>query len=197
MASAAPFPNIYTRRLVADTAAKGCDICYKHSTTVLITPDKQDFFYVCPTHLKDANFANPIVDQAAIDAKKKKELDDEVERVKKEYEERQKRKKDKEKEEAKDGDGKDDKDKEKKGEEAKDDGEKDSKKDEPSAKDNANKSDSPVTPPAGEEPRVFALRQGFYNARVDKKRQMETNRRNRERLTDPNFFPAVPKGKPV
>lgn len=37
----------------------------------------------------------------------------------------------------------------------------------------------------------------FYNARVDRKRQMETNRRNRERLMDPNFFPAVPKGKPV
>ncbi|EJT70321.1 hypothetical protein GGTG_12493 [Gaeumannomyces tritici R3-111a-1] len=194
MASAAPFPNVYTRRLVADTAAKGCDICYKPSTTVLITPNKQDFFYVCPIHLKDANFASPIVDQAAIDAKNKKELDDEVERLKKEYEERQKKKKEKE-EEAKEGDGKNDKDKEKK-EEEKDD-KKDSKKDEPSAKDNASKSDGPATPPAGEEPRVFALRQGFYNARVDKKRQIETNRRNRERLTDPNFFPAVPKGKPV
>lgn len=133
MASAAPFPNVYTRRLVADTAAKGCDICYKPSTTVLITPDKLDFFYVCPVHLQDANFASPIVDQAAIDAKKKKELDDEVERVKKEYEERQKRKKDKEKEQAKEGDGKnDDKDKEKKEEDGKDDSKKDSKKDEPS-----------------------------------------------------------------
>jgi len=35
------FENVYMHRKVADTAAKGCDICYKLSTSVLITPDKQ------------------------------------------------------------------------------------------------------------------------------------------------------------
>ncbi|KAM5369094.1 hypothetical protein ACJZ2D_009189 [Fusarium nematophilum] len=38
---ATQFPNIYTHRKVADTAAKACDICYKSSTSVLITPDKK------------------------------------------------------------------------------------------------------------------------------------------------------------
>ena len=36
-----PFPNLYTHRKVADTAAKACDICYKSSTSVLITPDQK------------------------------------------------------------------------------------------------------------------------------------------------------------
>ncbi|PCD34836.1 hypothetical protein AU210_007431 [Fusarium oxysporum f. sp. radicis-cucumerinum] len=45
---ATTFPNIYTLRKVAETAAKACDICYKSSTSVLITPDQKDFFFVCP-----------------------------------------------------------------------------------------------------------------------------------------------------
>lgn len=56
----------------------------------------QDFFYVCPAHLKESSFCTPIVDQAAVEAKKKKELEEEVERVKKEYEEKQRKKKEKE-----------------------------------------------------------------------------------------------------
>ncbi|KAK2934852.1 VPS4-associated protein 1 [Fusarium oxysporum f. sp. vasinfectum] len=39
---ATTFPNIYTLRKVAETAAKACDICYKSSTSVLITPDQKD-----------------------------------------------------------------------------------------------------------------------------------------------------------
>ncbi|KAK7733118.1 hypothetical protein SLS53_008306 [Cytospora paraplurivora] len=70
----ASFPNVYAHRKVAEAAAKGCDLCYRPSTSVLVTAEKQ----------------------AAIDAKKKKELEAEVERVKKEYEERQRKKKDKE-----------------------------------------------------------------------------------------------------
>jgi hypothetical protein len=60
----------------------------------------QDFFYVCPSHLKDTGFCTPVVDQAALEAKKKRELDEEVARVKKEYEEKQQKKKEKEKKEA-------------------------------------------------------------------------------------------------
>lgn len=51
---------------------------------------------MCPSHLKDRNFCAPIIDTAAVEAKKKKEMDEELERVKKEYEERQRKKKEKE-----------------------------------------------------------------------------------------------------
>ena len=33
------FQNVYTHRKVAETAAKGCEICYKPSSSVLATPD--------------------------------------------------------------------------------------------------------------------------------------------------------------
>jgi hypothetical protein len=35
------FPNIYAHRKVADTKAKSCDICFKISSSVLITPDNK------------------------------------------------------------------------------------------------------------------------------------------------------------
>jgi hypothetical protein len=64
----------------------------------------QDFFYVCPAHLKEKGFCSPIIDEAAVAAKKKKEMGAEIERVKKEFEEKQKKKKEKEKEKGKDKD---------------------------------------------------------------------------------------------
>ena len=67
---------------------------------------------MCPAHLKDKGFCDPIIDEAAVAAKKKREMDAEVERVKKEFEEKQKKKKDKEKEKEKEKD----KDKDKKDE---------------------------------------------------------------------------------
>ncbi|KAE8390635.1 VPS4-associated protein 1 [Aspergillus alliaceus] len=93
------FQNIYHLRRVADTAAKSCYVCYKPSSSVLITPDNKDFFYVCPIHLKDRHFCTPIVDTEEQEKKKKEEaLAQEIEKVKKEYEEKQKRKKGKAKE---------------------------------------------------------------------------------------------------
>lgn len=78
----------------------------------------QDFFYVCPSHLKEPSFCTPIIDQAAVEAKKKKELDEEVERVKKEYEEKQRKKKEKEEaEKSKEQDKDKEKEKEKESEE--------------------------------------------------------------------------------
>jgi hypothetical protein len=47
-----------------------------------------------------------------------------------------------------------------------------------------------------EEPRVFALKKAFYQQRIDKKRNAEVAKRNRERLQNPNLFPQVPKGLP-
>jgi chromatin remodeling complex protein RSC6 len=81
-----------------------------HSLTLAV--HFQDWFYVCPAHLKDTGFCTPKIDQAAIEARKKRELEEEIERVKKEYEEKQKRKKEKEakgdkKDEAGDKEGKD------------------------------------------------------------------------------------------
>ncbi|KAF3006395.1 hypothetical protein E8E14_008967 [Neopestalotiopsis sp. 37M] len=176
------FPNVWHHRKVAESSAKGCDICYKPSTSVLVTPEKQDFFYVCPAHLKDTRFATPIVDEAAIAAKKKKEMDEELERVKKEYEEKQKKKQEKSK-----GDDKsksDDKDKDEKADET---------KDESKSKDEAK---SEAATPKEEEPRVFSLAKSFYQGRLTKKHQAELAKRNRERMATPGFFPSVPKDAP-
>ncbi|PQE26261.1 VPS4-associated 1 protein [Rutstroemia sp. NJR-2017a BBW] len=147
----ASFPNIWTHRKVADTAAKSCEICYKPSTK---------------------------------------------------FEEKQKKRKEKEKE--------DEKDKEKDEKEKKDgEKEKEKKTDEklsilasnlptrshPQSKPETPK--SPATPSTqDEEPRVFALKAAFYQQRIDKKRNAEIARRNRERLQNPNLFPQVPKGLP-
>ncbi|KAB5528023.1 VPS4-associated protein 1 [Coniochaeta sp. 2T2.1] len=176
------FPNNYIHRKVAEISQKSCEICFKLSTSVLITPDNKDFFYVCPSHLKDTGFCTPVVDQAALEAKKKKELEAEVERVKKEYEEKQRKKKEKKK----DAEKSDDKGKDK--ESKKDEDKKDKK-----ATPEASKAKSPEPE---EEPRVFELKRMFYQQRIDKKRQAEIAKRNRERLQNPSFFPSVPKGLP-
>ncbi|KAK3388751.1 VPS4-associated protein 1 [Sordaria brevicollis] len=186
------FPNLYTHRKVAENKSKSCDICYRLSTSVLITPDNKDFFYICPSHLKETSFCTPKIDTEAIEARKKKELEEEIERVKKEYEEKQKKKQEKGKEAEKEK-GKDKKEDEK----SKD---KDEKKDE---KDQEKSKDSRITsregtksPPVEEEPRTFELRPTFYQQRLLKKRQAEIAKRNRERLQDPTFFPSVPKNLP-
>jgi ATP-dependent Clp protease ATP-binding subunit ClpA len=62
----------------------------------------QDFFYICPIHLKDRGFCSPIVDaEQAAKKKKEEELAREIEKVKQEYEEKQKLKREKEKEKEK------------------------------------------------------------------------------------------------
>ncbi|KAG6038822.1 hypothetical protein E4U41_003608, partial [Claviceps citrina] len=93
-----PFPNLYTHRKVADTAAKACDVCYKPSSSVLITADKKvmgaDFFYVCPAHLQDTYFCTPKIDEPALQARREKALAAETEKLKREYQERQQKKRD-------------------------------------------------------------------------------------------------------
>ncbi|KAI0451874.1 DUF1742-domain-containing protein [Xylaria acuta] len=187
-------PNIWHHRKVADTSAKGCEICFKPSTSVLITPDKQDFFYVCPAHLKDRGFCSPIIDHDAVAAKKKKEMDEEVERLKKEYEEKQRKKKEKEAEKGKDKDKDQEKDKNDTKGKGKDE-EKDEKK-EDSTSNAKGKPDDKSQPDVEEEPRVFALQRTFHQQRIDRKRQAEIAKRNRERLSNPNLFPSVPKDLP-
>lgn len=35
------FPNIYSHRKVAETSARACEICFKLSTSVLVTPENK------------------------------------------------------------------------------------------------------------------------------------------------------------
>ncbi|KAJ6440628.1 AAA-ATPase vps4-associated protein 1 domain-containing protein [Purpureocillium lavendulum] len=180
------FPNVYTHRKVAEASARACDICYKPSTSVLITPDKKDFFYVCPVHLKDKNFATPKIDEEAVKAKREKELAEETEKLKKEYEERQRKKKEKESKK------KDDKDKDK----DKDRDDKDAKDDDKDKDKDGNEKDEGTSTPQEEEPRVFELKSAFYQQRLLKKRQAEAAKRDRERVSQPGYFPSVPRDMP-
>ncbi|KAG6000279.1 hypothetical protein E4U54_001479 [Claviceps lovelessii] len=181
-----PFPNLYTHRKVAETAAKACDVCYKPSSSVLITADKKDFFYICSTHLKDTYFCTPKIDEAAIKARREKALAEETEKLKKEYQERQRRKK--EKEEAK-----------KKNEEV----DKGKTKDEDAIKDvksdqkgDGQKVDKSEGEDQTEDPRIFELKSVFYQQRLQRRRQVEAAKRDRERAAQPGYFPSVPSGPP-
>ncbi|EGW33896.1 uncharacterized protein SPAPADRAFT_70142 [Spathaspora passalidarum NRRL Y-27907] len=73
MNKAPPFPNKYNIRLVAANDSKSCTICYKPSTTVLVSDNQADFFYTCPQHLLDEHFATPIQPQSYLDLVKQKE----------------------------------------------------------------------------------------------------------------------------
>jgi hypothetical protein len=53
-----------------------------------------------------------------------------------------------------------------------------------------------VTAAPDEVPRIFALKKSFYQQRIDKKRNSEIAKRNRERLQNPSLFPQVPKDLP-
>ncbi|KAE8364821.1 VPS4-associated protein 1 [Aspergillus caelatus] len=195
------FQNIYHLRRVADTAAKACYVCHKPSSSVMITPDNKlgwygtalvtslkDFFYICPIHLKDRHFCSPIVDTEEEEKKKKEEaLAKEIEKVKKEYEERQKKKKEKSKEKKSDEESK------------KEEGSSTDKKADNDEKEQDDKieslkksAQSTSTSTSDDGPRIFALHKNFYQMRIDRLRNLEAAKRNRQRLQDPSFFPSVP-----
>ncbi|KAJ5214388.1 hypothetical protein N7449_001557 [Penicillium cf. viridicatum] len=190
--------NVYHVRRVADTSAKACLICYKPSTSVMITPDNKDFFYVCPAHLQDKHFCSPIVDTEG-QAKRLKEeaMAKEIEKIKKEYEEKQRRKKEREKASSKDN--KEEKDKGK-------DEPKDKNKDasESNVNDEKDRDDKIASIQKGsgtetksdDSPRVFSLHKNFYQMRIDRLRNIEMAKRNQERSRQPSLFPSVPSGNP-
>ncbi|KAL2110785.1 hypothetical protein VUR80DRAFT_714 [Thermomyces stellatus] len=186
------FPNVYAHRKVAETAKRGCDVCFRPTSSVLLSEgtDTKDFFFVCPAHLTDRKFCTPIVDENAAEARKKKAMEEEMERVKREYEEK-KRKKDAEKE--KRGENSEEKDGEKEKDKSKNEREKEGDKAN-DGRDSEKGGSSPSTP--SEEPRFFALHSVFFNQRVQKRREAEMAKRNRERLQQPNLFPSVPKNLP-
>ncbi|KAJ0420740.1 DUF1742-domain-containing protein [Aspergillus carlsbadensis] len=194
---ATTLPNTWHLRRVAEAAAKSCLICHKPSSSVLITPNNKDFFYVCPIHLQDRHFCSPIVDAEEEAAKKKAEgMAREIEKVKLEYEEKQRRKQEKGKEKKKDKD--DSKDDAKDSKDSKDgfaNGEAENKDEkERDEKIEAIKKAQGTGTPTDDSPRIFALHKNFYQMRIDRMRNMEAAKRNRQRLQDPSYFPSVPSG---
>lgn len=204
--------NIWHLRKVADTSAKACMICFKPSSSVLITPDNKDFFYICPAHLKDPNFCAPTESEAAsiAERKRKEDLNREIEKIKQEYDAKLRKKEEKRKA--------------KKADKAKDDANKDKDK-ESDAADEKEKDDkikaltanqgATASAQVEDGPRIFALKKcvssnppsalpttqltycrHFYQLRVEKVRNAEIARRNRDRLRNPALFPSVPSGPP-
>lgn len=82
------FPNQYQTRMVAEKDSKACTLCFKPSTTVLISQNKVDFFYVCPLHLKDEHFCRPVhPDEYKELETKRDELETKIGRTRKRVEE--------------------------------------------------------------------------------------------------------------
>ena len=98
--------NLYHRRLVAESGAKACWICYRPSSTVLITPENDDWFHICPGHLKDTKFATAKDAEDLAEKKRQEELEKEIEAVKKEFEEKMRKKLDRRKQKEYEKEGK-------------------------------------------------------------------------------------------
>ncbi|KAI9676769.1 MAG: hypothetical protein M1829_002864 [Trizodia sp. TS-e1964] len=181
------FPNIWHLRRVGVGASKACWICFKPTSEVLITPDNKDFFYICAGHLKDPGFCSPTVDEAAVAKKKKREeMEREIELLKRAYAEKQAKKEANAKQKDKDKDKDRDKDREKVEER---------RAGEAISKDKTGS--EPDDPAALDEDaaRIFALHKNFYQMRIDRLRNVEIARRNRDRLKNPTTFPSVPAGE--
>jgi len=185
--------NLYHRRLVAESAAKSCWICYKPSSTVLITPDQDDYFYICPGHLKDAKFATAKDAEDVAERKRKEELDKEIEAVKAEFAEKMKKKMDRRKQKEYEKDGK--KEKAEKKEEGKED-DADEKAKEEKVRELEGEKDPTKAKVEVEGPRIFELQKQFWGMRLQKKRDAEVAKRNRERLRAQGGLPSVPQGFP-
>ncbi|KAK3670495.1 hypothetical protein LTR78_009599 [Recurvomyces mirabilis] len=186
--------NLYHRRLVAEKSAKACWICYKPSSTVLITPNQDDWFHICAGHLIDSKFAIAKDADDIAERKRKEEIDKEIQVVKAEFEEKMRKKmarrKQKEYEKDKDGKKKDEADTNAKTEDEKEEKEKEEKLKELEGK----KDPAAMEKTMIDGPRVFELQKQFWQMRMQKKRDTEAARRMKERLKQPGAFPSVPQG---
>lgn len=185
--------NLWHRRLVKDTDAKACWICFKPSPTVLSTPDNSDWFYICPGHLTDPKFAIPKDAEDLAKKAKDAEIEKEIEAVKKEFQEKMKKKMDRQRIKEWEKEGKNVKEEQKKLDEAdektlKEEEEKKLKELE------AKKSEAGKATVTVEGPRIFELNKNFWNMRLQKKAQAAAAKRQAERLRTPGFFPSVPQG---
>ncbi|KAH8711355.1 hypothetical protein HC256_008168 [Beauveria bassiana] len=129
---------------------------------------------------EDRYFCTPKIDEEAARAKREQDLEAEKEKLKKEYEEKQRKKKEKEEKDKKDK-SKDDKDKD----------EKDKPDDKPDKKEENDEASKE------EEPRTFELKTAFYQQRLQRKRQAEAAKRDKERVSKPGYFPSVPTEPPT
>ncbi|TGZ83984.1 DUF1742-domain-containing protein [Ascodesmis nigricans] len=187
-----PFQNNYIHRRVAPASAKPCFICYRSSTSVLITPDNADWFYTCASHLEDRGFAaknGP--NKEDVEKERKEKLEKEMERVKKEWEEKEKKKK-MTKEDGKDEEGKRKKD-EKRGETKQEKDKEKEKEGDKSKKDDAQGKEKEATKPSG--PDSYTLHKKIFEMRLNRLRQQQQAKRNLELLKSASL--NVPKGDPV
>jgi hypothetical protein len=136
---------------------KACYVCYKPTATVLATIDTVDFLYTCTTHLDDYNFASKLggVDGAG-GGRKMGLSEEEIAKVKQEWEEKQKMKAEKEKEKAKEA--------KEKADAEKDDKDKDKEKEKKDS--NSTTPKTPVSPPQPASPKPthdrYALHRDFF-----------------------------------
>ncbi|EJD00894.1 DUF1742-domain-containing protein [Fomitiporia mediterranea MF3/22] len=161
------FANLYYKRAAA--TEKACFICSRPTTTVLATKDSVDFFYACDGHLKDHGFASLAGESGdgVTGARKLGLSDEEIQKVKEEYERKQ-QKKEKEKEKK---DKADDKDKAEEGKEKAKETEKTKSKDISPSPGLAPSQSSGTSTPAGTHQRytlhreIFAMRLGIHRKR--------------------------------
>ncbi|KAK9447129.1 VPS4-associated protein 1 [Limtongia smithiae] len=202
MATAAhpPFKNIYHLRRVAEASQKPCVVCYKPTSVVLVSEDgKNDFFYVCQTHLADRGFASPVVNAAAEAAKRRQEeLEKEMELVKKEWEKRQKTKKSDR--DAKAKERRNNKDNDKKAEQEELDAQKtEDRRDKGEHREQLRKLEEQkeeAKTKAEQEQRVFHLNKDIYGMRVNNWRNIQRSKRTAELLRKPGGLPSVPMRSP-
>jgi len=185
--------NLYHRRLVAESAAKACWICFKPSSTVLTTPDLYDYFYICPGHLTDPKFAIAKDAEDLAEQKRKEAVEKEIEAVKKEFAEKMRKKLDRRKQkeyEKESGDSNKNGEAKKKEDEDDD----DEKAKDAKVKELEKKKEGDKMKVDG--PRIFELQKSFWQMRLQRKRDAEIAKRNRERLESRDFFPKVPPEEP-
>lgn len=139
--------------------------------------------------MTDRKFAIPKDEEDLAKKKREEELEKEIEVLKKEFEEKVRKKAEKRKEKEKEKKA----DKDEKKDEKKED-EKDEKEQEEKLKELEKKKDPAKATVEG--PRVFELHKNFYQMRLQKKREAEIAKRNRDRLRAPGAFPSVPSGNP-
>jgi hypothetical protein len=183
--------NLYHRRQVAESSAKACWICYKPSSTVLITPEQDDWFHLCSGHLVDTKFAIPKDGEDLAKRKHEEEVQKEIDALKKEWEEKVAAKL--KKKNKKEGEDK----KKEKAEEADEEKEKDEKLKALEEKKKKTGGEAGTAAKVTiEGPRIFELQKQFFQTRLQKRREAEMAKRNFQRLQTPSAFPSVPMGKP-
>lgn len=186
-----PFPNKYRSRLVAEADLRSCTVCFKFTTTVLLADNKGDFFYICPAHLKDTNFCDPIHTEEYLGwirerdalckkiADLKKKIDDAA--WNKYLPTKWMGKKEKDKKE--DGDDKDEKEESKKAE----------KTDEMLMRQKNKDLDELLEKIAAYQCKDFKLNKDVYRMRLQRQhRQKVQAKRLQEIQSNPGFFPQVP-----